>query len=257
MNSLSVIIPFYNNNHFLDSCLHSVYIQNLKNIDVIIVDDNSNESISSDIINKFLSLGLKINVIKLKKNSGPGFARFIGINQSKSDLIAFLDSDDEWLPDKLKEQIYLLKDNNIHCVASKIIDRNIETYEIYERGFFLSTESFLKDLLDQKISIPMSTIVIKREILIKKINQLRYKINFNLDHFELLLIATSLNFSFINKPYAYYNLHNSNISKNNQYTLHYSKVLFSFSLSNFNNKKFTYLWYSFKYFLKYTLDVFK
>ncbi|MCF8340961.1 MAG: glycosyltransferase [Chitinophagaceae bacterium] len=257
MNSVSVIIPFYNNSVFLNNCLQSIYVQNIEKIDIIIIDDKSQVPPNQDVIKKYINLGLDIKIIHLKKNLGPGRARFIGINESKSDFIAFLDSDDEWFQDKLNVQLNILKSKNVDCVASKIIDREMKTLATYERGLFLSTETFLKDLLDQKISIPMSTIIINRDILVEKIKFFHKKNIFNLDHFELLLIVSSLNFYFINTPYAYYNLHNSNISKRNNYNIHYTLVLLNFFRKNFNSNKNIYLQYSFKYFFKAIKNVFK
>jgi teichuronic acid biosynthesis glycosyltransferase TuaG len=236
--------------------LNSVFIQKVENIEIILVNDFSDIPPDTSIINEFIRKGLVINVINHKTNLGPGIARFTGLKASKSKYIAFLDSDDEWLLNKIKIQLTQLLDTNSDCTASKVIDREIIKNTECERGKFFNEPSFLQNLLNEKISIPMSTIIIDRKILFEKLCLIKNNEDFNLDHFELLLIMSSMRFHFINEILAIYHLHDNNISKNNTYYFHYAKVLYSFFLKNFNKKRTLFLNHSIQYFFKGLLHEF-
>ena len=103
--SVSVIIPTYNRGYVLDRAIKSVLDQSYRDLELIVIDDGSTDN------TKFLVEGFakKDNRIKYfyLDNSGVSRARNYGIKNSSGELIAFLDSDDEWLPEKLKKQIDL------------------------------------------------------------------------------------------------------------------------------------------------------
>lgn len=98
---VSVIIPCFNSELWIASCLKSVYNQSHKNIEVIIVDDGSTDE-TAEIIQKVK----KQNTYYLyKPNGGVSSARNFGIKKANGELIAFLDSDDFWHKDKIETQV--------------------------------------------------------------------------------------------------------------------------------------------------------
>lgn len=104
---VSVIIPFYNNINWLNEAVESVLNQTYQNIEIIVVNDGSFEN-----INMFLeSYREKIFYFE-KTNGGAASARNLGISHANGEFIAFLDSDDIWLPNKLQEQISFMENNN-------------------------------------------------------------------------------------------------------------------------------------------------
>lgn len=103
--SISVVIPVYNRVKSISACIDSVICQNYPNLEVIVVDDGSTDNIQ-EVLKKYDN---QICVITLKKNQGAQAARNKGIRSAQYDWIAFLDSDDQWLPDKLFMQIKELK----------------------------------------------------------------------------------------------------------------------------------------------------
>ena len=103
---VSVIIPTYNRKHTLKRAIQSVYIQSLLPFEIIVVDDGSKDGTKEWVKQKYP--GIKYIY---QKNRGVSSARNKGIKIAQGDWIALLDSDDEWLPNKLSEQISKIKSN--------------------------------------------------------------------------------------------------------------------------------------------------
>ncbi len=89
---VSIVIPVYNVEDYLEKCVNSVINQSYKNIEIILVDDGSSDN-SGKICDKFAGIDSRISVIH-KSNEGAGLARNIGINRAKGKYIGFIDSDD-------------------------------------------------------------------------------------------------------------------------------------------------------------------
>jgi len=118
---VSVIIPTYNRAWILNEAIDSVLAQGFKDFELIIVDDGSTDN-TRDLLTQY---GHAIRIIK-KQNGGVSSARNRGILSSQGDLIAFLDSDDFWLPQKLSMQINLFRSNPdiLICQTEEIWIRN-------------------------------------------------------------------------------------------------------------------------------------
>lgn len=89
---ISVIVPIYNAEHFLEKCVHSICEQTYKNLEIILVDDGSKDK-SLEICNNLALNDKRIKVIH-KINNGAAAARNTGLKQASGDYIAFVDSDD-------------------------------------------------------------------------------------------------------------------------------------------------------------------
>ncbi len=103
MSKISVIIPIYNTEKYLDKCLNSCINQTFKDIEIILINDGSTDN-SFEICKKYLKIDSRIRFFN-QENRGQGFSRNFGIIHSKSDFIFFLDSDDFIEPDTI-EQLY-------------------------------------------------------------------------------------------------------------------------------------------------------
>ena len=112
---VSVIIPVYNSSKYLKECIDSVLNQTYKNLEIIIIDDNSTDD-SVEIINSYKDRRIKL--IKLKKNSGVSICRNKGIELAKGDYITFIDSDDYWNLNKIKKQVKFIEKNNYAFIYS-------------------------------------------------------------------------------------------------------------------------------------------
>ncbi len=103
---ISVVIPAYNAGGFIKRTIDSVLAQTYRDYEVIVVDDGSTDNTAEAV----KSYAGKIRYI-YQENAGDGPARNTGIRAAKGDWIAFLDHDDEWLPEKLRLQMELLNRN--------------------------------------------------------------------------------------------------------------------------------------------------
>ena len=105
MKLISVIIPTYNRENVIIESLQSVLKQTYKNIELIVIDDNSNDN-TNEIIKTINDD--RLHYYKLDSNHGAGFARNFGLEKATGDYIAFQDSDDFWHSSKLEKQMSLL-----------------------------------------------------------------------------------------------------------------------------------------------------
>jgi glycosyltransferase involved in cell wall biosynthesis len=121
---VSVIIPIYNGaSHILD-CLKSVLLQDFSDYEVLIINDGSTDAthtLCTDFIASNYLVG-KFQIITIP-NSGVSSARNIGLLHASGDYVAFLDSDDLWLPEKLSSQILFMENNPdfLGCVTSFLV----------------------------------------------------------------------------------------------------------------------------------------
>ena len=106
MTSISVIIPTYNRAHSLARALDSVLAQTRPADEIIVIDDGSTDDTPELMEQHYSDLGYYY-----RENRGVSAARNTGIRKASGDWLAFLDSDDEWLPEKLQCQLQRINDN--------------------------------------------------------------------------------------------------------------------------------------------------
>lgn len=115
MEKVSVIIPVYNTELYVEKCLNSVINQTYKNLEIIVINDCSTDN-SLSIIKKFNDKRLK--VINLDKNYGVAYARNKGVEESSGTYICYIDSDDYWDLKKIEKQVNFIKKNNYIFIYS-------------------------------------------------------------------------------------------------------------------------------------------
>ncbi len=124
---VSVVIPFYNRHEYIARSVQSVLNQTVRNFELILVDDGSADA-SFTFVSKYVA-DLHDDRIRLlhQSHTGVSAARNKGIEESQSELIAFLDSDDEWKPDFLKTILRLRKQfpqAGIYATSCEIVQQN-------------------------------------------------------------------------------------------------------------------------------------
>jgi glycosyltransferase involved in cell wall biosynthesis len=152
MPKVSVIIPTHNRAEFLRSAVTSVLNQTFQEFEIVIIDDASKDH-TREVITNFNDI--RIKAIHNQVSKGAAGSRNIGIMNASCEYIAFLDDDDEWLPEKLKIQTCLLDDSPQEvggiCTGRFTIEKasgrvlsidNPEMNDIY-KGNFITTSSIL------------------------------------------------------------------------------------------------------------------
>lgn len=121
---ISVIVPVYNVELYLEQCLNSIINQTYKNLEIILVNDGSTDN-SGVICDLYANIDNRIIVIH-KDNGGVSSARNAGLNVAKGNFIGFVDPDD-WIADDMYEKLYLNIQNfnaNISvCKFRKVMNR--------------------------------------------------------------------------------------------------------------------------------------
>ncbi|MGP4079006.1 glycosyltransferase family 2 protein [Pseudalkalibacillus sp. R45] len=157
---VSVITAAYNCAKFIKSTIQSVQAQTYENWEMIIVDDCSKDN-TAEVILAEAENDPRIKYIKLEKNSGAAVARNTAINEAKGKFIAFLDSDDQWVPHKLERQISYMKENDYAFTFTgyRIIDEEGEpTDQVVQIPKEIDYEGLLKNTI-----IGCLTVVVNKE----------------------------------------------------------------------------------------------
>jgi teichuronic acid biosynthesis glycosyltransferase TuaG len=157
---VSIITPSYNSSKFIVECVNSVISQTFQNWEMIIVDDCSNDN-SREIISDFSEKDKRIRFIFLEENIGAAAARNIAMKKAKGRYIAFLDSDDLWIKDKLERQITFMNDNNIAFSFTSyqpISEDGKKKYSVITAPKKMSYHSYLKNTI-----IGCLTVIIDKE----------------------------------------------------------------------------------------------
>lgn len=165
---VSCVIPTYKRSDTLCRAIESVLNQTYKNIEVIVVDDNiPNNEYSKEVQKKMkkYSNNIKVRLIQQHEHRNGAVARNIGIKEAKGEFIAFLDDDDEWLPEKIEKQMEYLYDNSLDIVSC--------LYTICKNGLEISkchqydSDNIQFKVFSRDISIYTSNIIIKKETVLK------------------------------------------------------------------------------------------
>lgn len=109
----SIIMPCYRASDFIAKSIRSIQDQAHTDWELIIIDDASNDGTAEFIEQQFVQQDSRISLIVLESNSGAAVARNKGIEAARGRYIAFLDSDDVWLPTKLEKQLSFMQDNSL------------------------------------------------------------------------------------------------------------------------------------------------
>lgn len=122
---VSVIMPTYNCAKYIGRSIKSVQEQTYQNWEIIIVDDCSQDN-TKEIVDEYVKNDSRIQYHILEKNSGAAVARTVAMKLAKGSYMAFLDSDDIWMPNKLERQIKWMNDNgySFSCTVYEHIDEN-------------------------------------------------------------------------------------------------------------------------------------
>ena len=222
MNALvSIIMPSYNSEKFIAKAIESVLSQTYSNWELIIIDDCSDDS-SINIIQSKAQKEQRIKIIKQKSNAGAAVARNSGIKAAKGEYIAFLDSDDLWVEDKLEKQVKYMQINKCAFSCSNY-------YKIGEDGKLIGHSAIKKKRLSY-------TDLLKRNYIgcltamydVKKIGKVYSPIIRKRNDYALWLNITKkgINAYCLEDNLAYYRIRTESISSNKFDLIKYNYELF-------------------------------
>ena len=212
---VSVIIPTYNRAGMITQAIESVLNQTYKNLDVIVVDDNSNDNTEN--IVKIIQ-DERLRYYKNSSNLGPSGARNRGILEARGEFISFLDSDDVWVQDKLQKQMsYFEKHQDVGMVycAFGYRDGNLvvkvpsDQYRTEE----LSGDIFRGLLQENKVGTP--TMVIKRQCL-DVVGTFNSRLKAWEDYELVLRIAKKYKIGYVNEILVNVNLSKNGVNSDNK-----------------------------------------
>jgi glycosyltransferase involved in cell wall biosynthesis len=162
-NSLvSVIIPTYNRANTIRKAIESALFQTYRNCEIIVIDDGSTDETEN------IVFSINDNRLLYHKivNSGANVARNTGLKKAKGEYIAFLDSDDEWLPDKISKQMELIMLHDVDVVYSGFVCIN-EKGESLRNVYPVEYQNFFVELIVSNYIGTLSTLIVKKSCLLE------------------------------------------------------------------------------------------
>ena len=207
---VSVIIPTYNHAQFIGKAIESVIGQSYKNLELIVVDNYSEDN-TRQVMQTFKDN--RIHYFRFRNKGIIAASRNYGVNQSKGEVIAFLDSDDEWVKDKLKKQVKHLFSEGISCVCSNfspIGDVNLWRNHLkFQDGESFQDFSYNEIVLKNPV-MNSSAIILKDSFV--KLGGLDENPNFiAIEDWDLWLRASNIgNIRILAEPLLNYRIHDNN-----------------------------------------------
>lgn len=213
MNDLiSVIVPIYNSEKYLDRCVMSILNQTYANLEVILINDGSKD-LSLDICYSLEKKDKRIKVIN-KENEGVSITRNVGIKDSIGKYLMFVDSDD-YLHNTYIEKMYTyLKENKLDMVISSMtfVDENydfIRTYSYKSENLILNFNDITESMIKTSYFNSVCKIIISSKVVKENEMMFNKELKFGEDLlFSYNLLHTVQNFGYLDFP-GYYYLQNS------------------------------------------------
>ena len=170
MHKISVIIPIYKVENYLDECVQSVIHQTYKNLEIILVDDGSPDK-CPQMCDNYAKLDNRIKVIH-KKNGGLSDARNAGLKQATGDFIAFVDSDDFIDTVMYEKMLEYQQESNadiVSCMFSWYVNGDFQTYPWYNKGYkekhTLFLHNYFMDAVGKQVDNCVCNKLFKRSII--------------------------------------------------------------------------------------------
>ena len=223
---VSVIIPVYNAEKYIEQTIRSVLEQTLEDIEIIVLNDGSKDN-SGNIIKRLQDEDKRIIYIP-KSNSGVSDTRNTGIRQASGKYLAFLDADDIWKPENLEEKINALKQTGKKWVFSDLENIYEEDNILFVKRVDFKPYNFIENLLLWEAEVvpgPCSNIVAERELFGEDI-RFDTGLSSPADRDICLQLAVKAEPYFLEKKLWLYRHHGQNMSNQNQKAIDEMKYLY-------------------------------
>jgi Glycosyltransferases involved in cell wall biogenesis len=209
---VSVIIPTYNRAEFLSSAIASVLNQTFQDFEIIVVDDASTDN-THQVVSSFDNY--RIKYIRHETNRNGSVARNTGIMMSSGEYIAFLDDDDEWLPEKLKIQVSLLENSSpkVGGVYTGSLEIDRATGKVLEQVVPSKRGDIYNDLLIENCIGTASTPILRKECF-EKVGLFDESLPSSQDLDMWIRISEEFHFEYIKEPLVKYYVHKNKVNNN-------------------------------------------
>ena len=209
---ISVIIPNYNYARYLDQAIQSVLKQTYNNLELIVVNNGSTDN-SLKVLGKYENEIILID----QANLGQSGARNSGLSRAQGELIAFLDADDFWEPNKLESQIQLVNDSTqlVYCGIMQFKDPGNGNEQILLPKYRGDCSKYFIDLPGASIVLSGESTALFSRDLLEKVGSFDAGLNSTAGWDFFRRCSRFTNFDFVNQPLVNYRLHSSNMSKSN------------------------------------------
>jgi glycosyltransferase involved in cell wall biosynthesis len=212
---VSIIINCYNGEKYLRNTLESVFEQTYNNWEIIFWDNQSTDD-SRRIFFEYAS-DPRLRYFYASKHTLLYKARNLALSRAKGELIAFLDTDDWWLPDKLEKQVPLFSNPEIGMVCS---------------NYYIFQERYIKSTIAHKFSLPMGwvinellcnyyvgllTLMVRRDIFQERDCYFNDRYHIIGDFDCVIRLSREVKLACLQEPLAYYRVHEHNESKKKRY----------------------------------------
>lgn len=224
---VTVIIPAYNHEKYIEECLESVINQTYPNLEIIVINDGSKDNTDS-IIRRFVALKSRNITYLSKENEGLCKTLNIGLEMTHGKYVSFIASDDAWLPSRIEEGVLFLESNrNIGMVFSDAFFTNFNEksalkYSEYKpkiKKLFknsIQNSNIYEAMLVENIVLAL-TVLIRKEC-IDNVGIFDESLEFE-DYDMWLRVTSKYPIAYIDKPLAFYRIHDSNISNSSKIML--------------------------------------
>jgi glycosyltransferase involved in cell wall biosynthesis len=176
-NRVSVIVPTFNGENFLNALIANVFAQTYSDLELIIVVDASADN-SISLIRKHQEIEPRIVIISNQVNLGASHCRNLGIGRATGEFLAFLDHDDLWHPEKLSKQISILKqDKTVFATLCDYVICKRENDTLYAVGAFRYTN--VQDMYERWLNIKGDGPLLPSTLVVRNTSKTP-KFNFNL-----------------------------------------------------------------------------
>jgi len=195
---VSVIIPVYNRGSSIKRAAESVLSQTYGDIELIVVDDGSNDNTGEEVE---AIEDTRVRYIRLNKNRGAPAARNVGTKAAKGDYIAFQDSDDQWLPQKLEKQMKIFENasENVGAVYTAFYRVENRKKEYIPYSWVKKKEGYIHREVLKGSFITTPSIVVRRECF-EKVGMFDERLP-RLQDWELVIrLSKYYEFRFIDEP---------------------------------------------------------
>ena len=224
MNNIffSIVIPTYNSEKTIESCLFSVLNQDFENYEIIIIDNNSSDR-TIEIINKIKKNRKNLELYNISNRGIIAKSRNLGIKKANAEWICFLDSDDTWFKNKLSLIFDIISTNKYDLIYHDLLLTNNNTNNFFFKKKYLISKfpkkNITKQLLLNGNFIYNSSVIIKKKVLVKinLINENKDIIGSEDYNTWLKTSEITNKFLYIKKVLGTYNNNENYSNKNNLY----------------------------------------